>query len=222
MQGKRALVIANDPSIVWDIGYAMIKRDFDVTATTFGDDGFRQLERNKFDYLIIDTAIQDISIFVYLSYCRQYLPDSKMILITESSFTTPQESGLMAGTNCCYIAKPVNPDAICDLMSETDVCSNFIGVISRASLIDYIEYAIETKERKLLKFKSKAGEVGKLYIDQGEVIYAECSGKHGEEAFYHCLSFHGGTFWELSWEEPPKGVTQAVHESKVKERTNLV
>ena len=222
MQGKRVLVIANDPSIVWDIGHTMIKRGIDVTATTSGDDGFRQLERNKFEYLIIDTAIQDISIFVFLSYCRQYVPDTKMIIISESSLTTPQESGLMADTNCCHIAKPVNPDAICDLMSEADICSNFIGVISRASLIDYIEYAIENKERKLFKFKSKAGEEGKIYIDRGEVIHAECSGKQGEEAFYHCLSFHGGTFWELSWEQPPKRISQAVQESKLKEATKLV
>jgi ActR/RegA family two-component response regulator len=221
MQGKRVLVIANDPSIVWDIGHVMIEKGFSVTATTYGEDGFRQLERNNFDYFIIDTDIQEISIFVYLAYCRRYFPDTKMVLLTEPSSSILQESGLMANTHCCYVAKPVNPDAICDLMSEADICSNFVGIISRASLIDYIEYSVDTKERKVLMLKSKAGEEGKIYIDQGEIVYAECSGKQGEEAFYHCLSFPGGTFWELSWEEPPKRITQVIHDPKVKEATKL-
>lgn len=216
MPGKKVLVIANDPSIAWDSSRAMIKRGFKVTATTCGDDGFRQLERNQFDYLVIDTEIQELNILVYLAYCHRYLPDTRIILITAPSFTIPQGSGLMAATSCRYIAKPVNPDAICDLMSETVVSSNFVGVISKASLIDYIEYAIDNKERKLLKFKSKTGEEGKVYIDQGEVIYAECAGKQGEDAFYHCLSFHGGTFWELLWEEPPQRIARVIPESIMK------
>jgi len=210
MKGKRVLVIANDPSIVWDIGHIMIEKGFSVTATTFEVDGFRQLERNKFDYLILDDNIQEISILVYLAYCQRYFQDMKVIVLTESGLSSQQEAISLAGT-LCFIPKPVNPEAIHDLVSEATSNRNFVGVMSKTSLIDYVEYVVDNKQSKVLKFSSKAGEEGKIYIDQGSVIYAECSGKRGEEAFYHCLSFPGGNFWELPWEEPPERIVQSIH-----------
>jgi hypothetical protein len=34
------------------------------------------------------------------------------------------------------------------------------------------------------------------------VVHAECSGLTGEQAFYHCLAFDGGSFSSLPWSDP--------------------
>jgi DNA-binding NarL/FixJ family response regulator len=210
MKGKRVLVIANDPTIVWDIGQIMIENGFSVTATTSGDDGFQQLERNKFDYLVLDGSVQEVSLSVYLAYHQRYFRDTKIIVLGDQSLLPQQEATSLAGT-LCFTPKPINPEVINDLVSKVTSNSNFVGVMSKTSLIDYIEYVIDNMQRKVLKLSSKSGEEGKIYIDQGNVVYAECSEKRGEEAFYHCLSFPGGNFWELPWEEPPERITQAIN-----------
>jgi CheY-like chemotaxis protein len=125
---KRVLIVANDPSDIWTIGQSMIRDGFSVTATTCGSDGFRQLERNQFDYLIVDGTIQEVSLFTFLAYCRRYFSETKTIVLTDSSLERPQEKEPIAGANYC-VPNPVSLEVISNIISGMDVDKSPAGVI---------------------------------------------------------------------------------------------
>ncbi|MBM3149064.1 MAG: hypothetical protein FJZ88_03425, partial [Chloroflexi bacterium] len=74
MVAKSVLVVSNDPGDLWTIGRAMVRHGFSVTAAASGNDGFRQLERNQPDYLIVDGAIQRGDLLALLACSRRYFP----------------------------------------------------------------------------------------------------------------------------------------------------
>lgn len=123
---KRVLIIANDLSDIWKIGQGLIGNGFSVTATTCGSDGFRQLERNQFDYLIVDGTVQEISLFTFLAYCRRYFSETKTIVLTDPSMEMPQKKELLAGANYC-VPNPVDLELIYGIVSGTDVDKSPVG-----------------------------------------------------------------------------------------------
>jgi len=123
---KRILIIANDPSDIWTIGQDMIGNGFLVTATTCASDGFRQLERNRFDYLIVDGTIQEVSLFTFLAYCRRYFPETKTIVLTDPALERPQEKEPLAGANYC-VPNPMNLEVIYSIISGMDVDKSTVG-----------------------------------------------------------------------------------------------
>lgn len=125
---KRVLIIADDPSDVWTIGRGMISNGLSVTATTCGSDGFYQLERNQFDYLIVDSNIQEVSLFTILAYCRRCFSEIKTIVLTDHSLAMPPKKESPAGANYC-VPKPADVEVIHSIISGTDVDKSPEGVI---------------------------------------------------------------------------------------------
>ncbi len=126
---KRVLIIANDPSDVWMIGRDMISNGFSVTATTCGSDGFRQLERNQFDYLIVDGTIQEVSLLTFVAYCRRCFSEMKTIVLTDDNSAMPPKKEPLAGANYC-LPKPVDLEAIYSIISGMDSDKSPVSVIN--------------------------------------------------------------------------------------------
>ena len=115
---KRVLVVADDPSEVWAISSSILKNGLEVIATTSGSDGFHQLERSSFDYLVLDSHIEEVGLFTFLSYCHRYFPGTNVIIVTDSNPSTVREIPFITEERC--LPRPVNPEALCDLMSRID------------------------------------------------------------------------------------------------------
>jgi DNA-binding NtrC family response regulator len=116
---KSALIVMNDPSQVWAIAQDLIRNGLSVTATVSGRDGFQQLERHEFGYLILDGCIEEVSLLTFMEYCRRYLPGSVTIVLTDISRAITPEKVQIAGAKYC-VSGPQYREVISDIIFGLD------------------------------------------------------------------------------------------------------
>lgn len=203
MDRKRVLIVDDDTTIVWTLGRNLARKGFYIVAVTDGEEGLQQLERDRFDFIVVDVQMQGVNGFVLLDHCRRYAPDAKTIVLINPGDSMMKEVSLVRGADLC-VEKPVNIKFLVDTMSKGDTSESFTGIITHIDIFDYVQFVLFSRQQKVVEITSRTGRRGMIYIEQGNVVHAECSGKRGEEGFYHCLSFEGGSFSELPWQEPPE------------------
>lgn len=203
MDNKKVLLIDKDPWTVWTVGRQLLGKGFSVIPLTDGEEGLRLLEREKFDFLIADIQMPEISGLELLDYCHKCSPATRTIMVADYGSPILKEMSLSNRADL-YIEKPIDLKFLTDAMSQPSDTETFSGAISNVDLFDYLQFVLFTKQRKVLVITSRTGEKGKIYFQDGDVVHAEYSTKKGEEAFYECLLFEGGSFFELPGEKLPE------------------
>jgi ActR/RegA family two-component response regulator len=112
---KTVLIVMDDPAEAWTIGRDMINNEFAVTATTSGKDGFHQLERNQYGYLIVDSSVKEVGLLTFLACSRKYFPETKTIVIYDSDTEITPATAQLAGANFC-VPRPEYRDIISDII----------------------------------------------------------------------------------------------------------
>ena len=112
---KTVLIVMNDPSEVWAIAQDLVRNGLCVTASVSGKDGFKQLERCGFDYLILESSVQEVSLVAFMAYCRQYLPETVTIVLTDMSLGITPEKVQLAGAKYC-VSRPQYREVIADII----------------------------------------------------------------------------------------------------------
>jgi hypothetical protein len=101
-----------------------------------------------------------------------------------------------------YLEKPFDPNILKELILSDEDRGCFYGSVDGVDLFDYVQLIFHTMRKVILQVNSDTGEVGHLYIKDGTVCHAECASLKGEEAFYKCMAFKGGSFSTLPWADP--------------------
>jgi CheY-like chemotaxis protein len=203
MDSKKVLLVDKDPRTVWTVGRQLLGKGFSVTPLTDGEEGLKLLEREKFDFLIANIQMPEVSGLELLNYCHSCSTATRTIMIADYGSSILKEMSLSNRADL-YIEKPIDLKFLIDAMSQPDASETFSGAISDVDLLDYIQFVLFSKQRKLLVITSRTGEKGKIYFQDGDVVHAEYSTKKGEEAFYECLLFEGGSFFEFPGEKLPE------------------
>lgn len=82
--------------------------------------------------------------------------------------------------------------------------STFSDTDDEVDILDYVQLVMLGGMRVALEVRSRNGDRGRMFIEEGEVRHAICGDLEGEEALYACLGFTGGSFVNLPWTEPEK------------------
>jgi len=132
-----------------------------------------------------------------------------MRVIVMTGFGSPglQRQVLAAGA-LLYLEKPFDPMLIVDLVRAKRSPSGFHGHIGDISLFDYLQLIALSQNTLVLRVVAYSGLEGTLFIDAGNVVHAICGDETGEDAFFRCMSFNGGTFATLPWREPERRTIQ--------------
>jgi CheY-like chemotaxis protein len=203
MKKRRVLLVDKDVSTVWTVGRQLLGKGFSVIPLTDGEEGLKLLDREKFDFLIANIQMPEVSGLELLNHCHRCSPATRTIMVGDYGSSILKEMSLKNRADL-YIEKPIDLKFLIDAVSQPSAPEAFSGAISNVDLLDYLQFILFSKQRKLLVITSRAGEKGKIYFQDGDVMHAECSTKKGEEAFYNCLLFEGGSFFEFPGEELPE------------------
>jgi CheY-like chemotaxis protein len=203
MNKRKVLLVDSDLTTVWTVGRQLLREGFSVTPMTDGEEGSRLLEQEKFDFLIANIQMPEISGLELLTCCHRSSPTTRTIMVADYGSSMLKEMSLKNRADL-YIEKPIDMKFLINAMSQSDNLESFSGAISNVDLFEYLQFVLFSNQRKLLVITSRTGEKGKIYFKDGNIIHAECSDKRGEEGFYECLLFEGGTFFEFPWQDPPE------------------
>lgn len=115
-QGK--LLIVDDEKIALKNLEHVLKKDgYEVVSTQSGANALAMLEKQTFDVVLTDLRMEKVDGMQVLKKCREYMPDSEVIMITGYATLESAVEAMKQGA-FYYIAKPFRLDEVRKMVAE--------------------------------------------------------------------------------------------------------
>jgi CheY-like chemotaxis protein len=143
-----------------------------------------------------------------LSMLNRGYPTVQKVVLTGHASEKYRAACLSNGAEL-YLEKPTNPNgwqSLHGLLNEVVKLrpeEGFRGVLRRVGLTDVIQMECLARSSSVLEVSSTQ-TTGRLFIDTGQIVHAQCGDLVGEEAFNRLLSMSGGQFNLRPFSEPPQ------------------
>lgn len=119
MAGKNVLILMGYPVEAWDIARDLADRGVSVSASVHDSDGLLQLERHKYDCVVLDSTIKGAILLSFFAYARRYLQDTGVVLVTDGNPAVTQAMTQMLGAKYC-VPRPGHREVIADIICGID------------------------------------------------------------------------------------------------------
>ncbi len=141
---KNILVIEDEAAIAENVVYALETEGFKATWISLGQEGLEIVRKQKFDLLILDVGLPDISGF---ELCKQVrtLSDVPIIFLTARSEEIDRVVGLEIGGDD-YVTKPFSPR---ELTARVKVILKRIPNNPGETISDPPEFTIDSEKNKI-------------------------------------------------------------------------
>ena len=201
---KKVLIIDDEETLTWSMSKSLSKdRDkYEVMIANNGKEALNLLKKSEVDLVISDIRMPDINGLDLLVRIKKEYPQTKVIIMTAYGSSDVQKGAKRRGS-LYYIEKPFEINdirkIIIDLIGKK---KGFRGKVVGLQLTDVIQMNCLSRLTTALTI-SRDGERGTIYLNEGEVIHAECGEQRGTEAFYYILSWQEGEFISNVGVNPP-------------------
>jgi CheY-like chemotaxis protein len=195
------LLVDDDADVVWGVGRCLARAGFSVTTSGNGVEAIGLLSSRSFNFLLTDIRMPEMNGLELTDWVRRNHPQTRVIVMTAFGSPGVRQLSLRKGA-IQYLEKPLDPNLLIDILTSTSKTGTFSGSIDEIDLLDYVQLMMLGGRRALVEIISGSGSRGLLFIESGSVRHAICGQLTGEDALFQCLSFSGGSFSSLPWEEP--------------------
>jgi DNA-binding response OmpR family regulator len=192
---KKVLIVDDEETLTWSMAKSLSKdKDkYEVIIANNGREALNYLQTNKIDLVITDIRMPDINGLDLLVKIKKEYPHTKVTIMTAYGSSDVQKEANQRGS-LYYIEKPFEISdirkIIIDLLSKK---KGFQGKLYGLQLTDIIQMNCLGRLTTALTI-TRDGEKGVIYLNEGEIIHAECGEQKGTEAFYNILSWNEGEF----------------------------
>src|SRR5574342_526609 len=192
---KTVLIVDDEETLTWSMARSLSKdKDkYEVIIANNGKEALNLLKKNKIDLVISDIRMPDINGLDLLVKIKKEYPQTKVIIMTAYGSTDVQKEANLRGS-LYYVEKPFEiydlRRIIIDLIGNK---KGFQGKVFGLQLTDIIQMNCLSRVTAALTI-TKDSEKGVIYLNEGEIIHAECGDQKGADAFYSILSWQEGEF----------------------------
>jgi len=192
---KKILIVDDEETLTWSMAKSLSKdKDkYEVMIANNGREALNILRNNDIELVILDIRLPDINGLDLLVRIKKDQPKTKVIIMTAYGSSDVQREANRRGS-LFYIEKPFEISdirkIIIDLISKK---RGFRGRVVGLQLTDVIQMNCMSRLTAALTV-TRDGEKGVIYLNEGEIIHAECGDKKGTDAFYKILSWQEGEF----------------------------
>lgn len=168
------------------------------------------------DFFLVDYRLPDGNGLEFISNVRTGWSGAPFILMTLGMPETENQA-LMALNPVCSFRKPVD---LCELewalrphlelnpeKTETARAGGFKTMVRGVMSLDLIQLKCQETATCALEFHNALDEVGRIYLEKGEIMHAETQGTIGIHALSEIILWQDGAVQELSIWNPPATVT---------------
>jgi len=208
---KNVLIVDDEETLTWSMAKSLSKdKDkYEVLIANNGQEAINLLNKYNIDIVISDIRMPDINGLDLLIKIRKEFPQTKVIIMTAYGSSEIQREANRRGS-LFYIEKPFEISdirrIIIDLIGKK---KGFQGKVIGLQLTDIIQMNCLSRLTTALVI-TRDGEKGVIYLNEGEIVHAECGEKKGTEAFYKILSWQEGEFVSNIGVVPP---VQTIYQS---------
>ncbi len=200
----KILVVDDEEINLLVLSKSLKKLGYSVTTTTSAIKGAEILKTEKFNLVLTDLNMPEISGLDFLLWIKKHSPQSHVIIMTAFGSKETKEFAEQKGA-LTFLEKPVNISVLEDYIEVNIVNKGFSGNISHINLYDFIKMITFTNAQKLISItRPDTKKTGYIYFDKGNVIHAEFENLTGEDAFLKIMGIKNGIFTDLAWTEPSK------------------
>ncbi len=192
---KKVLIVDDEETLTWSMAKSLSKdKDkYEVIVANNGRDALNQLKANRIDLVISDIRMPDINGLDLLVKIKKEFPETKVIIMTAYGSSDVQKEANRRGS-LFYVEKPFEISdirkIIIDLIGKK---KGFQGKVFGLQLTDIIQMNCLSRVTAALTI-TKDSEKGVIYLNEGEIVHAECGDEKGTDAFYSILSWQEGEF----------------------------
>ena len=201
---KRVLIVDDEETLTWSMARSLSrdKDKYEVIIANNGREALNLLKINNVDLVISDIRMPDINGLDLLVKIKKEYPQTKVIIMTAYGSSDVQREANQRGS-LYYVEKPFEiadiRKIIIDLIGRK---KGFRGKVFGLQLTDIIQMNCLGRLTTALII-TRDGEKGVIYLNEGEIIHAECGEQKGTEAFYKILSWQEGEFVSNIGVTPP-------------------
>ena len=192
---KKVLIVDDEETLTWSMARSLSKdKDkYEVIIANNGGEALSLLKKNRIDLVISDIRMPDINGLDLLVKIKKEYPQTKVIIMTAYGSSDVQKEANRRGS-LYYVEKPFEISdirrIIIDLIGRR---KGFRGKVFGLQLTDVIQMNCLSRLTTALVI-TRDGEKGVIYLNEGEIIHAECGEEKGADAFYRILSWQEGEF----------------------------
>ena len=192
---RKVLIVDDEETLTWSMAKSLSKdKDkYEVIIANNGREALSQLHNNKIDLVITDIRMPDINGLDLMVKIKKEYPQTKIIIMTAYGSSDIQKEANQRGS-LYYVEKPFEISEIRKIISDLiGKKKGFHGRVFDLQLTDIIQMNCLGRLTTALVVTSN-GEKGVIYLNEGEIIHAECGEHKGTEAFYDIMSWQEGEF----------------------------
>src|SRR4030066_680613 len=190
---KKVLIVDDEETLTWSMARSLSrdKDKYEVVIANNGREALNLLKNNEVDLVISDIRMPDINGLDLLVRVKKEYPHTKVIIMTAYGSSDVQKEANRRGS-LFYIEKPFEISdirkIIIDLIGKK---KGFQGKLVGLQLTDIIQMNCLSRVTTALTF-TKDSEKGVIYLNEGEIVHAECGEEQGTDAFYKIMSWQEG------------------------------
>jgi CheY-like chemotaxis protein len=208
---KKVLIVDDEETLTWSMARSLSrdKDKYEVIIANNGREALNLLKKNKIDLVISDIRMPDINGLDLLVKIKKEYPQTQVIIMTAYGSSDVQKEANRRGS-LYYVEKPFEISDIRKIIIDLiGLKKGFRGKVLGLQLTDIIQMNCLGRLTTALII-TRDGEKGIIYLNEGEIIHAECGEQKGAEAFYRILSWQEGEFVSNIGATPP---AQTIYQS---------
>jgi CheY-like chemotaxis protein len=208
---KKVLIVDDEETLTWSMARSLSrdKDKYEVIIANNGREALNLLKKNKIDLVISDIRMPDINGLDLLVKIKKEYPQTQVIIMTAYGSSDVQKEANRRGS-LYYVEKPFEISDIRKIIIDLiGLKKGFRGKVLGLQLTDIIQMNCLGRLTTALII-TRDGEKGIIYLNEGEIIHAECGEQKGAEAFYRILSWQEGEFASNIGATPP---AQTIYQS---------
>ncbi|QTA78305.1 Two component system response regulator/histidine kinase, CheB domain-containing and DUF4388 [Desulfonema limicola] len=199
-QSEEKVLIVDDDLVMLELlesGLAADHEIYETLSASSAREAIDILERVHISLVVSDVKMPVMSGLDLLAKIREKYPNTKVILITADDSQKLHNDIKKSG--CHFFQKPIKMNLLRDLINRELFVkeeNGFAGTLNNIQLPDLIQMCCYSSISTAIRVYM-GNQSGTIYIEDGEIIHAECQGEEGLEAFYKVFSWRSGRFENL-------------------------
>ncbi|MBA7605962.1 Regulator of RpoS [subsurface metagenome] len=202
---KRVLVVDHEPKLCSILTRVLSEQGYDVQVADNGRRALEVIPQFNPHLVIADVALPQMDGF---ELCRRIRSDARFkairfIFLTAKDAREDEIEGLSVGADD-YITKPLDVDKLLarldarlrwlDKVEESKECNGIIeGSLAGRNLLDVLQILELGQKQGELRVNQGDKET-RIFVSEGEIVFAECGAKKGKLAVYTALTWPDGRF----------------------------
>ena len=207
---RRVLFVDDDRTFletVKELMGVLSEGQWEIFTAESASRAFALLQHQPVDLAVIDINMGVMDGIQMLSMLNRGHPHVQKVVLTGHASEKYRAACLSNGAEL-YLEKPTSRsgwESLHGVLNEVVRFrpeEGFRGVLRRVGLTDVIQMECLARSSSVLEV-SAARMTGRLFIDTGQIVHAQCGDLTGEEAFNRLLAMSGGQFNLKPFTEPP-------------------